>query len=318
MPCGLQRKGDVKMLSDIDKHMLDIIADMHGTPPGAYNIRRNGVGVDRSITANVEIRTKGDKPGIDVVVKPGAREETIHIPVILTAGGMHDRVYNTFDIGAGADVTVIAGCGIHNPGDKDSQHDGVHNFIIRRGARMRYVEKHYGEGKGSGKNILNPKTIVVVEEDGYAEMELVQISGVDSTLRETEARVLDHGHLYVTERMLTDGEQFAESRIIVELAGQDASTQIISRSVARDNSRQIYYPRVIGLNRCRGHVECDAIIMHGAKVRSIPEISAQHAEAELVHEAAIGKIAGEQMIKLMTLGLSEKEAEDTILEGFLR
>ncbi len=306
------------MLSNIDKHMLDMVAGLHGAPAGAYNIRKNGVGVERNATANIEIRQKTDKPGIDVIVKPGTKGETVHIPVILTAEGMRDLVYNTFDIGEGADVTVVAGCGIHNPGDKNSQHDGVHNFIIRKGARMRYVEKHYGEGEGSGKKILNPKTIVVVEEDGYAEMELVQISGVDSTLRETEARVQDGGHLYVTERMLTDGEQFADSRITVELAGRDASTQIISRSVARDNSQQIFYPCVIGLNRCRGHVQCDAIIMHGAKVRSIPEISAQHADAELVHEAAIGKIAGEQMIKLMTLGLSEKEAEDTILEGFLR
>lgn len=298
--------------------MLDIVADLHGTPKGAYNIRKNGVGVDRNITANIEIRTKIDKPGIDVIVKPGTKGESVHIPVILTAEGFHDLVYNTFDIGQGSDVTIIAGCGIHNPGDKNSEHDGVHYFIVRKGARMRYVEKHYGEGKGSGKKILNPRTIVVVEEDGYAEMELVQISGVDSTLRETEAKVHDNAHLYVTERMLTDGDQFAESRITVELVGLDASTQIISRSVARDSSQQIFYPRVIGLNRCRGHVQCDAIIMHGAKIRSIPEISAQHADSQLVHEAAIGKIAGEQMIKLMTLGLSEKEAEDTILEGFLK
>lgn len=306
------------MLNNIDKHMLDIVADLHGTPKGAYNIRKNGVGVDRNITANIEIRTKIDKPGIDVIVKPGTKGESVHIPVILTAEGFHDLVYNTFDIGQGSDVTIIAGCGIHNPGDKNSEHDGVHYFIVRKGARMRYVEKHYGEGKGSGKKILNPRTIVVVEEDGYAEMELVQISGVDSTLRETEAKVHDNAHLYVTERMLTDGDQFAESRITVELVGLDASTQIISRSVARDSSQQIFYPRVIGLNRCRGHVQCDAIIMHGAKIRSIPEISAQHADSQLVHEAAIGKIAGEQMIKLMTLGLSEKEAEDTILEGFLK
>ncbi|MDD2553319.1 MAG: SufD family Fe-S cluster assembly protein [Desulfotomaculaceae bacterium] len=305
------------MLNNIDKHILEMIADIHGTPKGAYNIRKNGVGVDRSVTPNIEIRTKIDKPGIDIIVKPGTKGESVHIPVILTAEGLHDLVYNTFDIGAGADVTIIAGCGIHNPGDKNAQHDGVHNFIIRKGARMRYVEKHYGEGKGEGKRILNPRTIVEVEEDGYAEMELVQISGVDNTLRETEAFVHDNGHLYMVERMLTDGDQFAESRMTVELIGLDASTQIISRSVARDNSQQIFYPRVIGLNRCRGHVQCDSIIMQGAKVRSIPEISAQHADSQLVHEAAIGKIAGEQLIKLMTLGLSEKDAEDTILEGFL-
>lgn len=306
------------MLNDIDKHILEIVADLHGTPKGAYNIRKNGAGVDRSITPNIEIRTKIGKPGIDVIVKPGSKGETVHIPVILTATGLHDLVYNTFDIGEGADVTVIAGCGIHNPGESNAQHDGVHDFIVRKGARMRYVEKHYGEGKGSGKKILNPRTIVVIEEDGYAEMELIQISGVDNTLRETEARLHDNAHLFVTERMLTDGDQFAESRITVELAGLDSSTQVISRSVAKDNSQQIFYPRAIGLNRCRGHVQCDAIIMDNAKIRSIPEISAQHADSQLVHEAAIGKIAGEQLIKLMTLGLSEKDAEDTILEGFLK
>jgi len=306
------------MLNNIDKHILEIVADLHGTPKGAYNIRKNGAGVDRSITPNIEIRTKLDKPGIDVIVRPGTKGETVHIPVILTAEGLHDVVYNTFDIGEGADVTVIAGCGIHNPGESNAQHDGVHDFIVRKGARMRYVEKHYGEGKGSGKKILNPRTVVVIEEDGYAEMELIQISGVDNTLRETEARLHDNAHLFVTERMLTDGDQFAESRITVELAGLDSSTQVISRSVARDRSQQIFYPRAIGLNRCRAHVQCDAIIMDNAKIRSIPEISAQHADSQLVHEAAIGKIAGEQLIKLMTLGLSEKDAEDTILEGFLK
>jgi Fe-S cluster assembly scaffold protein SufB len=311
-------KGWVKMLSNIDKHILEIVADLHGTPKGAYNIRKNGAGVDRSITPNIEIRTKIDKPGIDIIVKPGTKGETVHIPVILTVEGLHDVVYNTFDIGEGADVTVIAGCGIHNPGEQNARHDGVHDFIVRKGARMRYVEKHYGEGKGSGKKILNPRTIVVIEEDGYAEMELIQISGVDNTMRETEARLHDNAHLFVTERMLTDGDQFAESRITVELAGLDSSTQVISRSVAKDSSQQIFYPRAVGLNRCRAHVQCDAIIMDSAKIRSIPEISAQHADSQLVHEAAIGKIAGEQLIKLMTLGLSEKDAEDTILEGFLK
>lgn len=306
------------MLDGVDKHILEMVADLHGTPQGAYNIRKNGVGIDRKVTSNIEIRTKTDKPGIDIIVKPGTKGESVHIPVILTAEGLHDLVYNTFDIGEGADVTVVAGCGIHNPGEKNAQHDGVHDFIIRKGARLRYVEKHYGEGVGSGKKILNPRTIVVVEEGGYAELELVQISGVDNTRRDTEARVHKNAHLLVTERMLTDGEQIAESKITVELVGLDASTQVISRSVARDKSQQIFYPRVVGLNRCRGHVQCDAIIMHEAKIRSIPEIAAQHAESQLVHEAAIGKIAGEQLIKLMTLGLSEDEAENTILEGFLK
>lgn len=306
------------MLDSVDKHILEMVADLRGTPQGAYNIRKNGVDVGRKTTADIVIRTKADKPGIDIIVKPGAKGESVYIPVILSAEGVHDLVYTTFDIGEGADVTVVAGCGIHNPGVKKTQHDCVHDFIIRKGARMRYVEKHYGEGEGSGKKILNPKTLVVVEEEGYAELELVQISGIDNIRRHTEARVYKSGRLLISERILTDGEQIAKSKTTVELAGPDASVRVISRSVARDRSQQIFYPRLIGQSRCRGHVQCDAIVMHDARIRSIPEIAAQHAESQLVHEAAIGKIAGEQLIKLMSLGLSEKEAEDTILEGFLK
>ncbi|MDF9408622.1 MAG: FeS cluster assembly protein SufB [Pelotomaculum sp. PtaB.Bin013] len=306
------------MLNAIDKHMLRTVAGMHDIPQGAYNIRKNGAGISRNTTANIEIRTKEDKPGIDIIVKPGTKGESVHIPVILTAEGLEDLVYNTFDIGEGADVLVVAGCGIHNPGDMNARHDGIHNFIVRKGARVRYVEKHYGEGTGQGQKILNPKTIVELEEDAFAEMELVQISGVDNTKRDTEARLHKNAHLLLTERMLTDGNQFAESKVQVELLGQDSSVRIISRSVGRDNSRQIFYPRVVGLNRCRGHVQCDSIIMHEAQISSIPAIAAHHADAQLIHEAAIGKIAGEQLIKLMSMGLSESEAEETILKGFLK
>ncbi|OPY57728.1 MAG: FeS cluster assembly protein SufB [Pelotomaculum sp. PtaU1.Bin035] len=305
-------------MNAIDKYILHTVAGMHDIPQGAYNIRKNGAGISRNTTANIDIRTKEDKPGIDIIVKPGTIGESVHIPVILTAEGLEDLVYNTFDIGEGADILIVAGCGIHNPGNQNARHDGVHDFIVRKGARMRYVEKHYGEGNGQGQKILNPKTIVEVEEDGYAELELVQISGVDNTKRDTVARLHKNAHMLVTERMLTDGNQFAESKILVELVGQDASTRIISRSVARDSSQQIFYPRVVGLNMCRGHVQCDAIIMHQAQIRSIPEIAANHADAQLVHEAAIGKIAGEQLIKLMSIGLSEAEAEETILKGFLK
>lgn len=306
------------MISVIDQKILKEVADLHEIPQGAYNIRKNGLGEARNSTANIEIRTKNDKPGIDVIVKPGTKGESVHIPVIITETGVEDMVYNTFDIGEGADVLIVAGCGIHNPGEQKSEHDGIHNFIIRKGARLRYVEKHYGEGDGKGKRVLNPQTILEVEEDGYAELELVQIKGVDSTKRITEASVKKNGHLLITERLLTHGEQYAESEMIVELKGENATTQIISRSVAQDNSEQVFYPRVVGLDKCRGHVQCDAIIMDSAKVRAIPEISAKHADAQLIHEAAIGKIAGEQIIKLMTLGLSEEEAEETILQGFLK
>lgn len=305
-------------MNALDSKLLREIADLHGIPQGAYNIRKNGELLSRHSSANIEIRTKTDRPGIDIIVKPGTKGESVHIPVIVTATGIDDMVFNTFDIGEGSDVLVVAGCGIHNPGDKKAQHNGIHNFIIRKGARMRYVEKHYGEGVGTGERVLNPQTIVEIEEGGHAELELVQLRGVDSTKRVTEARVHKRGYLLITERLLTHGNQIAESEMTVELVGEDASTQIISRSVAQENSQQVFYPRVVGLGKCRGHVQCDAIIMDKARVRAIPEISAQHADAQLIHEAAIGKIAGEQIIKLMTLGLTEEEAEETILQGFLK
>lgn len=305
-------------MNAVEKRLLQEIAGLHEIPQGAYNIRKDGQGISRRSTSNIEIVPKKDKPGIDIIVKPGTKGESVHIPVIITQTGLEDMVYNTFDIGENADVLIVAGCGIHNDGQKKSQHDGVHHFIIREGAKVRYVEKHYGEGEGTGERILNPKTIVEVGKGAYAEMELVQIKGVDSTKRVTEAKVEEEGHLLITERMLTHGQQYAESGMVVELVGVNATTQIISRSVAQDKSEQVFYPRVVGLNKCRGHVQCDAIIMDSAIVRAIPEIAAHHTDAQLVHEAAIGKIAGEQIIKLMSLGLTEKEAEDTILQGFLK
>lgn len=306
------------MMNAIDKRLLQEVAGLHEMPQGAYNIRKDGELLARHSSANIEIRTKQDKPGIDIIVKPGTKGESVHIPVIVTATGVEDMVYNTFDIGEGADILIVAGCGIHNPGESKAQHNGIHNFIIRKGATVRYVEKHYGEGEGSGEKTLNPQTILEIEEGASAELEMVQLRGVDSTRRYTEAKVHKNGHLLITERLLTHGSQVAESEMVIELVGEDASTQIISRSVAQDNSKQVFYPRVVGLDKCRAHVQCDAIIMDQAQVRAIPEIAAHHADAQLVHEAAIGKIAGEQIIKLMTLGLSDQEAEETILQGFLK
>ena len=306
------------MLNAIDKHILKTVANMHDIPQGAYNIRKNGEGAGRNTTANIDIVTKTDKPGIDIIVKPGTKGESVHIPVILTAEGLQDLVYNTFYIGEGADVLIVAGCGIHCGGNEDARHDGIHNFIVGKGSRVRYVEKHYGEGEKNGRKIFNPKTIVEMEEDAWAEMEMIQIGGVDHTVRETEAVMKKNTNLLMTERMLTDGEQYAESKMQIDMVGLDSSVRIISRSVGKDNSRQLFYPRLVGMNRCRGHVQCDSIIMHNASISSIPEITANHAEAQLIHEAAIGKIAGEQMIKLMSLGLTEAEAEDTILKGFLK
>lgn len=305
-------------MNAVEQRLLKEVADLHGIPKGAYNIRKDGQGVSRQVTENIQITTKKDKPGIDIFIKPGTKGESVHIPVIITESGIQDMVYNTFDIGEDSDVLIVAGCGIHNPGEKKSQHDGIHHFIIRDGAKVRYVEKHYGEGPGNGERILNPKTVVDIYKGASAEFELVQIKGVDSTKRVTEAKIYDGGHLLITERLLTHQEQYAESEMTVELLGEDSTTQIISRSVAQENSKQVFYPRVVGMNKCRGHVQCDAIIMDKAIVRAIPEIAAHHTDAQLVHEAAIGKIAGEQIIKLMSMGLTEKEAEETILQGFLK
>jgi len=305
------------MLDSIDKRLLKEVADLHEIPQGAYNIRKNGEKLSRNTTANIDIVTKDDKPGIDVIVKPGTKNESVHIPVILSAG-IEDLVYNTFEIGEDSDVIIVAGCGIHNATGKKAGHDGIHEFFVRRGAAMKYIEKHYGEGDGSGKRVLNPTTIIEIEEDGTAELEMVQIKGVDSTKRDTLVKLHKNARLVVSERLLTYLDQDAESIITVELFGDGSTAQIISRSVAQNDSKQVFHLNMRGHCECRGHIQCDSIIMHNAQVSSIPEITALAEGAQLVHEAAIGRIASEQLTKLMCLGLTEQEAEETILQGFLK
>jgi len=305
-------------LNAIENELLDTIADLHEVPAGAFNIRKNGEGVGRHSSANIEVIPKTDKPGIDVIVAPGTKNESVHIPVLITLSGVVDVVYNTIIIGEGADVTVVAGCGIHNGGDKKSQHDGIHEIIVKKGAKMRYLEKHYGEGEGTGDRVLNPTTILTMEKDSMVEMELVQIKGVDNTIRDTKAKLYEGASLVITERLLTHGNQTAVSDMHIELVGTGANAQVISRSVAKDNSSQKFTPVVVAKAESKGHVECDSIIMDKGKISSTPAIAAEHPDAQLTHEAAIGKIAEEQLVKLMTLGLTEKEAEDVILRGFLQ
>ncbi len=306
----------METLNAIDKKLLYKVAGLHEIPQGAYNIRKNGQSAGRNTTANIDIVTKEDRPGINVIIRPGTKNESVHIPVILSQE-MNDLVYNTFEVGENADVVIVAGCGVHNPGSRRAEHDGVHEFFVRRGARMKYVEKHYGEGDGSGERVLNPTTIIEIEEGGTAELEMSQIRGIDSAKRDTRVRLHRGAKLIVSERLLTYQEQFAESNITVELLEEASTAQIISRSVAQDKSRQIFHLNMRGYAECRGHIQCDSIIMHDAQVSSIPEITAFHSDAQLIHEAAIGKIASEQLVKLMCLGLTEKEAEETILQGFL-
>lgn len=305
-------------MDQIQRTLLEQVADLHEVPAGAYNIRENGQLFGRNTTANIDIVTKEDKPGIDIRIKPGTRNESVHIPVILSQSGMKDLVYNDFYIGEDCDVTIVAGCGIHNGGDKTSEHDGIHSFHIGRNARVRYVEKHYGQGDGKGRNILNPETIVEMEQGSFLEMEMVQIRGVDSTKRVTSAVLGPQASLVIKEKLMTHGEQTAETYFSVDLNGEGSSTNVISRTVAKDRSKQKLLMKINGNNACAGHSECDSIIMDEASVQAIPEITANSTEASLVHEAAIGKIAGEQLTKLMTLGLTEREAEDAIVNGFLR
>lgn len=305
-------------MDNLDKELLKQIADINDTPTGAYNIRKNGQGIERKITENINIVTKEDKSGIDIFVKENTKNEFVHIPVIITESGLSDVVYNDFYIGKNAKVYIIAGCGIHNDHHSDSRHDGIHRFFLEEGASVKYVEKHYGEGDGEGKNILNPVTEVYLKSGSSLEMDSVQIKGVDSTIRVTKGKLEDNTNFVISEKIMTHGEQYAETVFEVELNGENASTHVTSRSVATDNSKQKFLSKVIGNTKSFGHVECDAIIKDNAKVQAIPEIEANNVEANLIHEAAIGKIAGEQLTKLMTLGLTEKEAEEEIIKGFLR
>ena len=294
------------------------MADLHAIPTGAYNIRANGKSVERNTTSTVDIVSKEDGTGIDIIIKPGTKRESVHSPVVLSQAGLTEVVYNDFYIGEDADVTIIAGCGIHNGGAENSRHDGIHRFFIGKNAKVKYVEKHYGSGDGTGKRIMNPQTIVEMEEDSYMEMDTVQIKGVDSTKRETRAVLRDGAKLVVMERLMTHGSQTATSEFAVDLNGDGARANVTSRSVAKEESTQLFISKINGNAKCSGHTECDAIIMDHAKISAVPEITANHPDAELIHEAAIGKIAGEQIIKLMTLGLAEQEAEEQIVNGFLK
>ena len=305
-------------MNSTELELLKIIADMDGTPEGAYNIRANGALGGRRTTDNIDIRNKEDKPGIDIIIRAGTVGETVHIPVVINASGMTDLVYNDFIIGEGADVTIMAGCGIHNCGDEQSGHDGIHTFFVGKNAKVKYIERHYGEGDGKGQNVMNPTTVVNIAEGGYMEMETAQIKGIDSTKRITRATVADDATLVIREKLMTHGTQYAETDFSVDLNGKNSSAQVVSRSVACDDSRQLYKSNINGNHLCAGHTECDAIIMDNAKVSAVPEINANHIDASLIHEAAIGKIAGEQLIKLMTLGLTEKQAEEEIVNGFLK
>ena len=302
----------------IQKRLLAEVAGLHDVPEGAYNFRANGEMAGRHTTANIDIRTKSDLPGIDITIQPGTKKESVHIPVVMSASGLKETVYNDFYVGDDCDIVIVAGCGIDNCGTQDSEHDGVHRFFIGKNSKVKYVEKHYGSGDGQGKRILNPVTEVTMEDGSVMEMEMVQIKGVDSTDRVTRATLGKNARLVVRERLMTHGIQQATSVYDVELNGKNSSADVVSRSVAKDSSYQKLDLCLKGNAACNGHTECDSIIMDGGKILAVPSLEANDTDAMLVHEAAIGKIAGDQIIKLMTLGLSEKEAEEQIINGFLK
>ena len=304
-------------MNKIEKELLEAVADLHKTPTGAYNIRKNGQGVERQSPAEIQIEQKKDKSGIDIIVAPDVKNKSVHIPVIITEGNLHDLVYNDFYIGDNSDVLIVAGCGIHNDTNATSEHNGIHSFHLGKNSRVRYVEKHLGLGNGEGGKILNPITNIEMGENSYLEMETTQLGGVTYSERETNAILHEKANLIIKEKILTNSTQKAISHFNVELVGKDSSVDVISRSVAKEDSYQEFVSCVKGTTKCFGHVECDAILMDNARIKATPEILAENVDATLVHEAAIGKIAGEQITKLMTLGLTEKEAEDLIIKGFL-
>ena len=305
-------------LDEIQKRLLMEVADLHSVPEGAFNIRSDGASIGRESTENIEITPRPTGDGLTIRIKPGTKRESVHIPVVMTKTGLTEVVYNDFYVGDGAEVVIVAGCGIDNCGPKDSQHDGIHRFFVGKGAKVRYVEKHYGSGDGSGKRILNPVTEVTMDENSYVEMEMVQIKGVDDTVRTTNADLAAVAKLVVRERLMTHGNQNAVSTYVVNLNGEGSSADVVSRSVARDDSFQKFDAKIVGNSACSGHTECDSIIMDNGRILAVPGLEANSVDAALVHEAAIGKIAGEQIIKLMTLGLTEQEAEEQIINGFLR
>lgn len=302
----------------IQKNLLEQVAGLHEVPEGAYNIRANGKNAGVNTTANIDIVPKTDKDGIDIIIKPGTVNESVHIPVLLSQSGLQESVYNDFYIGEGADVTIVAGCGIHNCGVDTSKHSGIHTFHLEKNAKVRYVERHYGEGDGRGQNVMDPETIFHLAEGAQMEMETTQIKGIDSTVRVTKGDLAAGARLEIREKIMTHGTQYAKTDFYVDMNGDGCSCNLVSRSVAKEESKQEFYSVMNGNAACAGHSECDAIIMDNAIVTACPALTANDIDANLIHEAAIGKIAGEQLIKLMTLGLTEQEAEEQIVNGFLK
>jgi len=305
--------------NDITGDLLKVISDFDGGEfSGAYNIREDSQCAGRKSSPNVSIEPKEDKPGIVITVKPNTKGETVFIPACVTHSDVDDLVYNDFYIGEGADVVVVAGCGVHNDGEEQARHNGIHRFFLAKDSKVLYKEKHIGTGTGTGQKSIDPVTDCYLEENSRLEMDTIQLGGVDHSTRNTNAVLGKNAKLIVRERIMTDNAEVAVSNFKVRLDGEDSGADIVSRSVAKGNSHQEFYSLVEGNNRCTGHSACDAILAENGTVDAQPALNAAHVDAALIHEAAIGKIAGEQLLKLCTLGLTEEEAEAKIIEGFLK
>lgn len=306
-------------MDSVEKILLDMVDYDESNRRGAINIRKDGKKVERKNTEFVTIESKtGEFDGLDVYVKADAKDAEVHMPVILTVPGLIDRVYNDIYVGDGAEVTIIAGCGLHNDGCSNAKHEGTHRLHIGKNAKVRYIEKHFGFGEGTGERIINPRMTIELGENSKLEIDSSQIKGIDSTVRQTLADLSAGSKLIVSEKIMTHGKQHAETDFRVNLDGEDSISRITSRSFVTEESSQRFISHMIGNNKCRGRVECDAMLKDNGKVTSIPEITANHLDAYLVHEATVGRIAGDQLKKLMSLGLTEKEAEEEIIKGFLK
>ena len=305
-------------MNKITEMLLGIVSDWKGGFTGAFNIREDGACAGRQSSQNIKIDNKKDAPGLVIHVLPGTKGETVYIPACVTHGDVDDLVYNDFYIGEGADVVVTAGCGVHTDSEEEARHNGIHRFFLDRGARVVYREKHVGTGSGTGAKRIDPVTDITLAEDATLEMDTIQLGGVDSTVRTTRAKLAARARLLIRERLLTDGDEQAKTEFEVDIDGEDAGVDLISRSVAKGRSHQEYHSVIRGNNGCTGHSECDAILVGSGTVNAAPELWAGHTDAALIHEAAIGKIAGEQILKLRTLGLTEQEAEERIIAGFLK
>ena len=305
-------------MNNITQSLLSILSDWKGEFKGAFNIREDGGCAGRQSSANIKIESKKDLPGLDIHIKPGTKGETVYIPACVTHGNIDDVVYNDFFVGEGADVVIVAGCGVHTDNEEEARHNGIHRFFLDKGAKVLYKEKHIGTGNGEGIKRIDPVTDIELGEDSVLEMDTVQLSGVDKTTRTTRGKLGARAKLIIKERIMTDDDETATTDFEVSLDGEDSGVDLISRSVARDNSYQEYHSVIEGNCRCTGHSECDAILVGNGRVNAVPELYAGNIDASLIHEAAIGKIAGEQITKLRTLGLTEEEAEAKIIEGFLK